>query len=141
VKKIIVALMLIAASVTAHAQTPPGVGKAFDRSMLAGSSFGRGNCTEFTDLFNGNAERAYGKVKKDQMTTALGSWFEGYMEAFRLSMAYNRPELLSNLTGLNLQKMLGELKNYCTTHPNEPLLLAAVRVSVQIAQDATGRYK
>jgi hypothetical protein len=140
VKKIIAPLVLIAASVTAHAQTP-SVGKALETSMLAGSSFGSSSCTELTDLFNGNVERAYGKVKKDQLTMALGGWFEGYMEAFRLSTAYNRPELLRNLTGLDLKKMQGELKNYCTVHPDWTLLLAAGRVSMQIAQDATDRYK
>jgi hypothetical protein len=70
VKKIIATLMLIAASGTAHAQTPT-VGKALEKSMLAGSSFGSGSCTELTDLFNGNVERAYGKAKKDQITMAL----------------------------------------------------------------------
>lgn len=63
------------------------------------------------------------------------------MEAFRLWMAYNRPELLPNLTGLDLKKMQGELNNYCTAHPDRTLLLAAGRVSMQIAQDATDRYK
>jgi hypothetical protein len=140
VKKIIATLMLIAASVTAHAQTP-SVGKALEKSMLAGSSFGSGSCTELTDLYNGNVERAYGKVKRDQMIMVLGGWFEGYMEAFRFSTAYNRPDLTSNLTGLNLVKMLAELKDYCTAHPDWPLLLAAGRVSMQIAQDATDRYK
>jgi hypothetical protein len=142
VKKFIATLMLIAASVTAHAQTPSGsVGKALDTSMLAGSSYGSGSCTEFTDIFNGNVERAYGKAKKDQMATALGGWFEGYMEGFRLSAAYNRPELLRNLTSLNMTKILRELRDYCTVHPDWTLLLAAMRVSMQIAQDATGRYK
>jgi hypothetical protein len=140
VKKIIAPLVLIAASVTAHAQTPT-VGKALEKSMLAGSSFGSGSCTELTDVFNGNVERAYGKAKKDQITMALTGWFEGYMEAFRISTAYNRPDLTSNMTGLNLTKMQGELKNYCMAHPDWPLLLAAGRVSMQIAQDATGRYK
>jgi hypothetical protein len=96
VKKIIATLVLIAAPVTARAQTPP-VGKAFETSMLAGSSFGSASCTELTDLYNGNVERAYG--------------------------------------------MLGELKDYCTPHPDWTLLPAAGRVSMQIAQDATDRYK
>ena len=112
-----------------------------ETSMLAGSSFGSSSCREITDLFNGNVERAYGTAKKDQGILALGSWFEGYMEGFRLTMAYNRPELLRNLTGLDLLKVLGELKDYCTVHPDWTLLLAAGRVSMQIAQDATDRYK
>ena len=63
------------------------------------------------------------------------------MEAFRLAITYNRPELLANLTGLHVTKMQSELKSYCTAHPDSTLLLAAVRVSMQIAQDATDRYK
>jgi hypothetical protein len=138
--KIIAILVLIAASGTAHAQTP-SFGKGLEKSMLAGSSYGSSSCTELTDLFNGNAEQTYGKVKTAQLMLALGGWFEGYMEAFRLSTAYNRPDLTSNLTGLDLKKMQGELNNYCMAHPDWPLLLAAQRVSIQIAQDATDRYK
>jgi hypothetical protein len=141
VKKIIATLVLIAASWTAHAQTPSDRRAKAIESMLAGSSYGSASCTELTDLYNGNVERAYGKAKKDQMTMALGGWFEGFMEAFRLSTTYNRPDLLPNLTGLDLTKMLGELKNYCTAHPDWALLPAAGRVSMQIAQDATDRYK
>jgi hypothetical protein len=142
VKKIIATLLLIAASGTAQAQNKPsGLDKANDASMLAGSSYGSSNCAELTDLFNGNAEQTYGKVKTAQLILALGGWFEGYMEAFRLSTAYNRPDLTSNLTGLDLKKMQGELNNYCMAHPDWSLLLAAQRVSIQIAQDATDRYK
>jgi hypothetical protein len=140
VKKIIATLMLIAASVTAHAQTPT-VGKALETSLLAGSSYGSGSCTEFIEVFNGSVERAYGKAKKDQLSIGLGGWFEGYMEGFRLAMAYTRPELLRNLTGLDQTKILRELRDYCAVHPDWTLLLATMRVSMQIAQDATDRYK
>jgi hypothetical protein len=63
------------------------------------------------------------------------------MEGFRLSTGYNRPDLIGNLTGLDLTKILAKLKGYCMTHLDWPLLGAAGRVSMQIAQDSTGRYK
>jgi hypothetical protein len=59
--------------------------------MLAGSSPGSGGCTDFSNVVNGNVERAYGKVNKNQVTMAMAGWFEGYMQAFRLSTVYNRP--------------------------------------------------
>jgi len=44
---------------------------AFDMPMLAGSSPGSGGCTDFSNVVNGNVERAYGKVNKNQVTMAM----------------------------------------------------------------------
>jgi hypothetical protein len=88
-----------------------------------------------------HAPSKQGKETATQARLALFGWLEGYMEAFRLATAYTRPEWIGNLTGLHLTKIVAELKDYCTTHPDWLLLLAAGRVSMQIAQDSTGRYK
>jgi hypothetical protein len=87
------------------------------------------------------AEQQQGKVKADQARMAIFGWFEGYMEGFRIGAASSRPDLVANLTGLNLAKILVELKDYCATHNDWILLHAVAHVSLQIAQDATGRYK
>jgi hypothetical protein len=114
---------------------------AFDQPMLAGTSYSVAPCTDFTALFDGTAERKQGRERATQLKLSLLGWFEGYMEGFRLATAYTRPEWIGNLTGLHLTKIVTELKDYCTTHPDWLLLLAAGRVSMQIAQDSTGRYK
>lgn len=118
-----------------------GVNKAYDQPMLSGGSFAGSPCEDITNLFNGTSEQQAGKVKADQLRMALFGWFEGYMEGFRIGTSYNRPDLLANLTELKLTKIMAELKDYCATHGDWSILLAAGRVSLQIAQDASGRYK
>lgn len=125
---------------SASAQNREG-GKALEQPMLSGGSFGESQCEELTSVFDGTVERQQGKAKTDQLKMALLGWFEGYMEGFRIGTSYNRPDFLVNLTGLKAAKIAAELKNYCATHGDWMLLAAAIRVSMQIAQDTTGRYK
>jgi hypothetical protein len=77
----VILALLLAGSVSAQTNSQSAaVAVAFDQPMLAGTSYSVVPCTDFTELFDGTAERTHGKEKATQAKLSLFGWFEGYMD-------------------------------------------------------------
>ena len=90
----VIIALLVAGSVSAQTNSQSAaVAVAFDQPMLAGTSYSVAPCTDFTELFDGTAERKQGKERATQLKLSLLGWSEGYLEGFPTGDGVHSPRM------------------------------------------------